>query len=50
MKAIQIVKPNQLEVIEMEKPVLSKADNVMVRMTAAGICALPKITPAFMQN
>ena len=38
MKAVQIVKPNQLEVIDVEKPVLSGKNNILVRMTAAGIC------------
>lgn len=38
MKAIQIVSPNNLQVIEMEKPVIDEKNNVMVKMTAAGIC------------
>lgn len=38
MKAVQIVKPNDLQIIEMEKPVMSEKDNVLVKMTAAGIC------------
>jgi L-gulonate 5-dehydrogenase len=38
MKAVRIVQPNQLEVIDIEKPVLTEHDNMMVRMTAAGIC------------
>lgn len=38
MKAVQIVKPNQLEVIEVPMPELTKKDNVLVKMTAAGIC------------
>ena len=38
MKAIQIVKPNQLEVIEIENPVIDEKNNVLVKMTAAGIC------------
>lgn len=38
MKAVQIVKPEQLELIEVEKPVINEKDNVLVRMTAAGIC------------
>lgn len=38
MKAIQIVKPNQLEVIDVEKPVIDEKNNVLVKMTAAGIC------------
>ena len=38
MKAVQIVSPENLQVIEMEQPVIDKENNVLVRMTAAGIC------------
>ncbi len=38
MKAIQIVRPGELRLIEMEKPVLTEKDNVLIKMTAAGIC------------
>lgn len=38
MKAVQIVKPNELRVIEMEKPTIDEHNNVLVKMTAAGIC------------
>ena len=38
MKAVQIVKPNQLEVIEVPMQELTEKDNVLVKMTAAGIC------------
>ncbi len=38
MKAVQIVSPNQLRVIDVEKPVAGAENNVLVRMTAAGIC------------
>ncbi len=38
MKAVQIVSPNHLQVIEMEKPVIDQENNILVRMTAAGIC------------
>lgn len=38
MKAVQIVKPGELKVLDMEKPVLTEADHVLVKMTAAGIC------------
>ena len=38
MKAVQIVSPNQLRVIEIEKPAIDSKNNVLVRMTAAGIC------------
>ena len=49
MKAVRIVKPEQLELIEVEKPVINEKDNVLVRMTAAGICTAPTpppLTPA----
>lgn len=38
MKAVQIVKPNELRVIDVEMPVMNETDNVLVKMTAAGIC------------
>lgn len=38
MKAVQIVKPEQLEIIELEKPVIDHKNNVLIKMTAAGIC------------
>lgn len=38
MKAVQIVKPSELKVIDIEKPVINETDNVLVKMTAAGIC------------
>ena len=38
MKAVQIVKPGDLRIIDMEKPQLTEEHNVIVRMTAAGIC------------
>ena len=38
MKAVQIVEPGELKVIEIEKPVLNEENNVIVKMTAAGIC------------
>lgn len=38
MKAVRIVEPNKLEVIDIEKPTVDAHDNVLVRMTAAGIC------------
>ncbi len=38
MKAVQIVKPNDLRVIEMEKPVIDEKNNILIKMTAAGIC------------
>ena len=38
MKAIQIVKPNELKVIDMPKPELDEQNNVLVKIRAAGIC------------
>lgn len=38
MKGIQIVEPNKLQIIDMEKPVITKENNVLVKMKAAGIC------------
>lgn len=38
MKAVQIVQPNTLRLIELEKPVLDDTNNVLIRMTAAGLC------------
>jgi len=38
MKAVQIVSPGQLKVIDVEKPSIDKENNVLIRMTAAGIC------------
>lgn len=38
MKAVQIVKPEELRVIDVEKPVIDEKYNVMIKMTAAGIC------------
>ncbi|MGN1192661.1 MAG: zinc-binding alcohol dehydrogenase family protein [Dorea sp.] len=38
MKAIQILEPNHLEVIDVEKPVIDEKNNILVKMTAAGIC------------
>jgi len=38
MKAVQIVSPEVLRVIDVEKPVTDEKNNVLVRMTAAGIC------------
>jgi len=38
MKGIQIVKPEQLRVIEMDVPQLDETNNVLVRIKAAGIC------------
>lgn len=38
MKAVRIAGPRHLEIIDAEKPVLSGKNNVLVRMTSAGIC------------
>lgn len=38
MKAVQVVKPEELRVIEIEKPVIDEKNNVLIKMTAAGIC------------
>lgn len=38
MKAIQIIKPNELKVIDVETPTIDEKNNVLIKMTAAGIC------------
>lgn len=38
MKAVRIIKPEHLEVIDIPKPTLRDADHVIIKMTAAGIC------------
>lgn len=38
MKAVQIYEPEMLKVIDTEIPVLDSRNNVLVKMTAAGIC------------
>ena len=38
MKAIQIVKPGELKIIDMEKPHIDDKNNILVKMRAAGIC------------
>lgn len=38
MKAVQIVKPYELKVIDVEMPVIDEKNNVLIKMTAAGIC------------
>ena len=38
MKAIQIIKPGELKLIDMDKPVITKKDNVLIKMKAAEIC------------
>ena len=38
MRAVQIVRPGELKLLEIPKPVTDDKNNVLVRMTAAGIC------------
>lgn len=38
MKAVRIMKPDELRIVEEQKPELDKENNVLIRMTAAGIC------------
>ena len=38
MKAIQIVKPGKLEIIDIPIPQIDEKNNVLIRMTATGIC------------
>lgn len=38
MKAVQIVSPHHLEIIDIPKPKLTQSDHVLIKMTAAGIC------------
>ena len=38
MKAVQIAGPEQLKIIDVEKPVIDDKNNDLVKMTAAGIC------------
>ncbi len=38
MIAVQIFKPNDLRIIDIEKPTIDDKNNVLVKMTAAGLC------------
>lgn len=38
MKAIQVVEPENMQIIDMEKPVIDAEKNVLIKMKAAGIC------------
>ncbi|HIU76468.1 MAG TPA: zinc-binding alcohol dehydrogenase family protein [Candidatus Pelethocola excrementipullorum] len=38
MKAVRINKPFEIEVIDMDKPEIDEQNNVLIKMTAAGIC------------
>lgn len=38
MKALKVLEPNKLQIIDVEMPVTDEQNNVLVKMTAAGIC------------
>ena len=38
MKAVQVVKPGELKVIDVKKPTINEHENVLIKMKAAGIC------------
>lgn len=38
MKAVQIAKPEHLEIIDTKKPIPDSKNNVLIKLTAAGIC------------
>ncbi len=38
MRAVQIITPGELKIIDMDKPSIDETNNVLVKMTAAGIC------------
>ncbi len=38
IKAVQIVKPEELRIIDMDMPVIDEKNNVLVKIKAAGIC------------
>lgn len=38
MKAVQIAKPERLEIIDTKKPIPDSKNNVLIKLTAAGIC------------
>ena len=38
IKAVQIVKPEELRIIEMDMPRIDEKNNVLVKIRAAGIC------------
>ncbi len=38
MKAVKIIRPNELKVIDMEKPAIDEKNNILVKIRAAGIC------------
>lgn len=38
MKAVRIVQPNELRIVDMDKPVIDDCNNVLVKVKASGIC------------
>ena len=38
MKAVQVVKPGVLQIIDVEKPCIDEVNNVLVKIAAAGVC------------
>lgn len=38
MKTVKIMKPNELQIIDMEKPAIDEKNNVLVKIHVAGIC------------
>ena len=38
IKAVQIFKPEDLRIIDMDMPVIDEKNNVLVKITASGIC------------
>lgn len=38
MRGIQIVEPYQLKIVDLQKPVITENNNVLIKMKAAGIC------------
>jgi L-gulonate 5-dehydrogenase len=38
LKAVQIVEPNKLRLVDVPEPTVNETDNVLLRLTAAGIC------------
>lgn len=38
MKALQVVRPNQMEFIETPKPAIDEKNNVLIKIKAAGVC------------
>lgn len=38
MKAVKVVEPFKIEIVDIEKPVIEKADDVIIKITSGGIC------------